>query len=73
MTIKLTHYAFAEGRRGYANGCATYQNPYYSEDGNVAPHNRKAFNQWEAGWKAREKEMCADAKAARQARMGYEY
>jgi hypothetical protein len=73
MTINLTHYAFAEGRLGYANGCATHQNPYYSEDGNVAPRNRKAFDQWEAGWKAREQEMCADAKAARQARMGYEY
>ena len=70
--IKLNHYAFNEGRTGYANGVARHNNPYYSEDGTVADWNRDAFDQWKAGWENRNAEMASKAKARRQERMGYE-
>jgi hypothetical protein len=50
MALKLKNYAFVEGVRGYRNGCASYQNPYYNDEGNVDPCNQNAFDQWAKGW-----------------------
>ncbi len=56
--IVLRHFAFIEGQRGHANGCARYQNPYYNAEGNVDQHDRECWEQWVAGWTERnEKEQ----------------
>ena len=74
--IKLEHYAYTEGRRGYNNGCALHQNPYYSLDENgcsfLYPHNEDAAENWDKGWKFQESKECQKAKFERQERMGYE-
>ena len=60
--IKLSHYAFNEGRAGYRNGCCISANPYYDKDGNATGANKEAAVQWRAGWK--------DAKREAEAKVG---
>ncbi len=52
--IKLRHYAFQEGARGFRAGAGLGDNPYYGEGGDVPSYNAEAWEQWREGWKSAE-------------------
>jgi hypothetical protein len=52
--VKLSHYAFLEGQRGYRNGCGSDMNPYHNSEGSVDAKDKEAFSQWKIGWRSEE-------------------